>query len=58
VYVHASLYHSTCALTLDGTLLVTGCDSCYPDVITNEALSPNPSGTEADYRNQVNHGFE
>ncbi|KAG1655303.1 hypothetical protein FOA52_007960 [Chlamydomonas sp. UWO 241] len=49
----ARLYHSASALTLDGTLLVTGCDSCYPDVTTNETLSPSPSGSGAEYRNQI-----
>ncbi|KAG1659441.1 hypothetical protein FOA52_001113 [Chlamydomonas sp. UWO 241] len=49
----ARLYHSTCALTLDGTILVTGCDSCYQDVETNETLSLSPSGSGNEFRNEI-----
>jgi hypothetical protein len=44
------LYHSTAALTSNGTILVTGCDRCG-GIITNLTFSPSPA--KAEYRNEI-----
>ena len=41
------LYHSTTALTTNGTILVSGCDRCGK-VVTDKPFSPSPA--KADYR--------
>ena len=44
------LYHSTTALTTNGTLLVVGCDRCSK-VVTDQLYAPSPA--KADYRMEI-----
>jgi hypothetical protein len=44
------LYHSTTALTTNGTVLVAGCDRCGK-VVTNLTFAPSPA--KAEYRSEI-----